>query len=50
MHGRNREKKGNLNVVDAPCQGANKVILKWQRPLLEGNQEVAKRSGRNERM
>jgi hypothetical protein len=26
----------------------NKVILNWQRPLWEGDQEVAKRSGKNE--
>jgi hypothetical protein len=26
----------------------NKVILNWQRPLWEGDQEVVKRSGRNE--
>jgi hypothetical protein len=28
----------------------NKVILNWQKPLWEGDQEVAKRSGRNEPM
>jgi hypothetical protein len=28
----------------------NKVILNWQRPLQEGDQEVAKRSGRDEPM
>jgi hypothetical protein len=28
----------------------NIVILKWQRPLWEGDQEVAKRSGRDEPM
>jgi hypothetical protein len=26
----------------------NKVILNWQRPLWEGDQEVMKRSGRDE--
>jgi hypothetical protein len=26
----------------------NKVILNWQRPLWEGDQEIAKRSGRDE--
>jgi hypothetical protein len=26
----------------------NKVILNWQRPLWEGDQEVVKRSGRDE--
>jgi hypothetical protein len=30
--------------------GANKVILNWQRPLWEGDQGVARRSGRNEPM
>jgi hypothetical protein len=28
--------------------GANIVILNWQRPLWEGDQEVMKRSGRDE--
>jgi hypothetical protein len=28
----------------------NKVILNWQRPLWEGDQEVAKKSGRDEPM
>jgi hypothetical protein len=28
----------------------NKAILNWQRPLWEGDQEVAKRSGRDEPM
>jgi hypothetical protein len=28
----------------------NKVILNWQRPLWEGEQEVVKRSGRDEPM
>jgi hypothetical protein len=28
----------------------NKVILTWQRPLWEGDQEVARRSGRDEPM
>jgi hypothetical protein len=28
----------------------NKVILNWQRPLWEGDQEVVKKSGRNEPM
>jgi hypothetical protein len=29
---------------------ANKVILNWQRPLWEGDQEVVKRSGKDEPM
>jgi hypothetical protein len=37
MHGRNREMEGNLK-------------LEWQRPLWEGDQEVVKRSGRDEPM
>jgi hypothetical protein len=35
------------------CRGANKVILNWQRPLWEGDQEVVevvKSSGRDEPM
>jgi hypothetical protein len=28
----------------------NKIILNWQRPLWEGDKEVAKRSGRDEPM
>jgi hypothetical protein len=28
----------------------NKIILNWQKPLWEGDQEVKKRSGRNEPM
>jgi hypothetical protein len=28
----------------------NKIILNWQRPLWEGDQEVARRSGRDEPM
>jgi hypothetical protein len=28
----------------------NKVILNWQKPLWEGDQEVARRSGRDEPM
>jgi hypothetical protein len=28
----------------------NKIILNWQRPLCEGDQEVVKRSGRDEAM
>jgi hypothetical protein len=47
VHGRNRERKGNLKLE---CGGVNKVILNWQRPLWEGDQEVVKRSGRDEPM
>jgi hypothetical protein len=31
-------------------RGMNKVILNWQRPLWEGDQEVLKRSGNDEPM
>jgi hypothetical protein len=31
-------------------RGVNIVILNWQRPLWEGDKEVAKRSGRDEPM
>jgi hypothetical protein len=37
-----------LNVVDVHCIEGNIVILNWQRPLWEGDQEVAKTSGRDE--
>jgi hypothetical protein len=46
-----REMEGNLKLESVwytPCIGANKVILNWQRPLWEGDQEVVKRSGRDE--
>jgi hypothetical protein len=36
------------SVWCAYCRGVNKVILKWQRPLWESDQEVVKRSGRDE--
>jgi hypothetical protein len=39
-----------LNVVDVLTRGANKVILNWQRPLWQGDQKVAKRSGREKPM
>jgi hypothetical protein len=32
----------------AHCREANKVILNWQKPLWEGDQEVVKRCGRDE--
>jgi hypothetical protein len=53
MHGRNREREGNEKLECgqcAHCRGANIVILNWQRPLWEGDQEVVKRSGKNESM
>jgi hypothetical protein len=38
-----------MNVVDVlPVE--EQIILNWQRPLWEGDQEVAKRLGRNEPM
>jgi hypothetical protein len=37
-------------VVDVLPVGVNIVILNWQRPLWEGDQEVVKRSGRDEPM
>jgi hypothetical protein len=38
-------------VVDnTHCRGVNKVILEWQKPLWEGDQEVVKRSGKEEPM
>jgi hypothetical protein len=43
----------NLKMFDvwcAYCRGANIVILNWQRSLWEGDQEVVKRSGRDEPM
>jgi hypothetical protein len=51
LHGRNKEREGNLKLecgCCAHCRGANKVILNRQRLLGEGDQEVAKRYGRNE--
>jgi hypothetical protein len=51
VYRRNREREGNLklqSVWRAHSRGANKVILNRQRPLWEGDQEVVKRSGRDE--
>jgi hypothetical protein len=51
MHGRDREKEANLKLECgwcAHCREVNIVILNWQRPLWEGDQEVAKKSGRDE--
>jgi hypothetical protein len=51
MHRRNREREGNLKLeCGAHCIGANIVILIWQWSLWEGDQEVVKRSGRDEPM
>jgi hypothetical protein len=52
MH-RNREREGNLKLECGLCahyKGVNKVILNWQSPLWEGDQKVAKKSGRHEPM
>jgi hypothetical protein len=35
-------------LMCAHCRGVNIVILNWQRLLWEGDQEVVKRSGRDE--
>jgi hypothetical protein len=45
-----REREGNLKLECAHSRQANKVILNWQRPLREGDQEVVKRSDRDEPM
>jgi hypothetical protein len=53
MHGWKRDREGNLKLkcgCCAHCGGANKVILNWQRPLWVGDQEVVKRSDRDEAM
>jgi hypothetical protein len=53
MHGRNREREGNLKLECGRCphcRGVNKLILNWQGSLWEGDQEVVKRSGRAEPM
>jgi hypothetical protein len=53
MHGRNREREGNLKLECGWCahyRGANKIILNWQRPLWKGAQELVKRSGWDEPM
>jgi hypothetical protein len=53
VHRRNREREGNPKLECgwcANCRGVNIVILNWQRPLWEGDQEVVKRSGRDEPM
>jgi hypothetical protein len=51
IYRRNREREGNLKLESVwcgHCRGANKVILNWQRSLWESDQEVVKRSGRDE--
>jgi hypothetical protein len=40
--GKGKETK-NLNVVDV-LTAEERIILNWQRPLCEGDQEVVKRS------
>jgi hypothetical protein len=40
VHRRNREREEILKLECAHCRGMNKVILNWQRPLWEGDQEV----------
>jgi hypothetical protein len=53
VHGRNREREGNLKLECgwcAHCREANKVILNWQRPLWDRDQELTKRSDRDEPM
>jgi hypothetical protein len=37
-------------ILEEMVSGVNKVILNWQRPLREGDEEVAKRSSREEPM
>jgi hypothetical protein len=42
VHGRNREREGNLKLESVwygHCRGAHTIILNWQRPLWEGDQE-----------
>jgi hypothetical protein len=51
VHRSNSEREGNLKLECrwcGHCRRPNKVILNWQRPLLEEDQEVVKRSGRDE--
>jgi hypothetical protein len=51
MPRRDREREGNLKLKcgrGAPCRGEYIVTLNWQKPLWEGDQEVVKRSGRDE--
>jgi hypothetical protein len=51
--GGNREREGNPKLECDWCahyRGANIVILNWQRPLWEGDQEAVKRSGGDEPM
>jgi hypothetical protein len=47
------KREGNLKLGCgrcAHCGRVNIVILNWQRPLWEGDQEVVKRSGRDDPM
>jgi glycosyltransferase involved in cell wall biosynthesis len=50
VHGKNREREGNIKLKYAHCRGVNIVILNLQRPLWEGDKEVGKISGRDEPM
>jgi hypothetical protein len=56
-HGKGRAHTGGIgkgrkpkleSVWCAHCRGAKRVILNWQRPLWEGDQEAVKTSGRDE--
>jgi hypothetical protein len=47
------KRRGNLKLECGwcpHCTGAIKVILNWQRALWEGDQDIVKRTGRNEPM
>jgi hypothetical protein len=53
MQERDKEREGSVKLECgwcAQCRGANKVILNWQRPLWQGDQEVLKKSGRDKPM
>jgi hypothetical protein len=51
VHRRNRAREGNIKLECcwcAHCRGVNIVIFNWQRTLWEGDQEVVKRTARDE--
>jgi hypothetical protein len=53
VYRRNRKRVENLKLECgqiAYCRQANIVILIWQRPLWEGDQEVVKSSGRDQQI
>jgi hypothetical protein len=53
MHKRNRERQGNLKLECGRCVhciGVNIVVLNWQKTQWEGNQDVVRRSCRDEPM